>query len=180
MKKLIAIVLCIITCLSFAACNNSSGDDMAPSGMKLASDKKVPDYKLFVPEAWTVETQSGTTTACLRTTSGDALATFVATFAEVDEGVTLDNYFEKYSAQFTDVFGAPENIEAEDDITLSGKAAKRYTYTMVYGDVEYKFQQVICFRENRVYTLTYSSTSERFDDHVEDMTAILSNFKFTK
>lgn len=178
MKKALALLLCIFVCLSFVACGNSE-NEIAPTGMKLASDKEVPDYKLFVPEAWTVETSTGTTTACLRNTSGETLATFVASFAEVADGITLDNYFESFSIEFSDVFKNPENV-TEDDITLSGKAAKRYTYTMVYGDVEYKFQQVICIRENRVYTLTYSSTTEKFDDHVEDMTLILSNFKFTK
>ena len=48
MKKIIAICICLLICMSFAACGEKS-DIKVPMGMQLASNEYVPDYIVFVP-----------------------------------------------------------------------------------------------------------------------------------
>ena len=177
MKKIIALCLSLIICLSFAACGEKNDIDV-PMGMMLASNPDVPEYVLMVPNDWTIETSTGTTTAYYKDNlSGSVLATFSATFNMIGDGVTLENYFDTYKTEFASVFGAPENVEINDSL-LDGKPAKEYIYTAKFGNDEYKFWQVICFHEGIIYTLTYSATAQYFDNYAEDMSLILGNFYF--
>ncbi len=182
MKKIIAICLCIAACLAFSACDKNASDITVPHGMQLASDTEIPDYTLFVPTAWTVDIQTGTTAAYLKDPLGNILATFTASFTQnKDSGTTLDNYFESYKAEFESVFGGIDKAKLEEtDITLDEVKAKQYIYDASFGGVDYKFRQVVCFREGRIYTLTYSATEKLYESNVNDMSLIIDNFKFTK
>ena len=51
MKKILLALMVALMCLCLFSCGN---DDDTPKGMKLASDTKIVDYKLFVPESWVV------------------------------------------------------------------------------------------------------------------------------
>lgn len=178
MKKIIAICVCLMLCLGLTACGDSSDIDV-PMGFQLASDPKVPDYVLLIPDDWEVETSTGTTTAYLKDNlSGKVLATFTASFSVPESAdITLDSYFESFSEEFTQVFGDFNAVEPSTTI-LGGEEARQYIYTGTFGDVEYKFQQVTCIHSGRIYTLTYSSTSEYFDKYAEDMDAIVEYFAF--
>lgn len=177
MKRIIALCLSLIICLGFAACGEKNNVEV-PMGMMLASNPDVPEYVLMVPNDWTVETATGTTTAYYKDNlSGTVLATFSATFNMIGDGVTLDDYFDSYKNEFSAVFGEPGNVEANDTL-LDGEEAKEYVYTSTFGETEYKFWQVICFHEGIIYTLTYSATSQYFDNYAEDMSLILGNFYF--
>ncbi|MBQ7364039.1 MAG: hypothetical protein IJW46_00375 [Clostridia bacterium] len=61
MKKLTVMLLAIVMLLTFVSCAEETGD--APYGMKLASDPEVVDYKVYVPEDWTITSKTGMTTA---------------------------------------------------------------------------------------------------------------------
>ena len=66
-KIIVTFLLCISVCFMLASCNK---DDLTvPSGMVLASDKDVAYYSLFVPKTWTVDIQTGTTTAYVKSSS---------------------------------------------------------------------------------------------------------------
>ena len=178
MKRIIAICLCLVACFALTSCNKD--DITVPAGMQLASNTEVPDYTLFVPDGWTVEISTGTTAAYLKDQVNNLLATFTASFnVPANEGITLENYFESYKTEFSEVFGEPKDFWEETTI-LAGFNAKQYTYTATFGGTEYKFWQVVCFRDGRIYTLTYSSTTEHFEQYDEDMQLILDNFTFKK
>lgn len=164
-------------CLGLTACGNESDIDV-PMGFQLASDPEIPDYVLLIPDDWEVETSTGTTTAYFKDNlSGGVLATFTASFSVPDSAITLDNYFESFSEEFTQVFGDFNAVETSTTL-LDGEEARQYIYTGTFGGVEYKFQQVMCLHQGRIYTLTYSSTSEYFDKYAEDMDAIVEYFAF--
>ena len=178
MKKILTVCICIVLCLSFAACGENSEVDV-PMGMQLASDESIPDYILMVPNDWTVEESTGTTTAYYKDNlSGAVIATFTASFSVPKEDVTLDNYFDSFSNEFTQIFGESEK-DAESSYTkLGDEDAKQYIYTASFSDIEYKFWQVFCLHEGRMYTLTYSTPTEYFDKFAEDMELILEYFSF--
>ena len=179
MNKFIASCICLFVCLSFAACGKNSDIDV-PMGFQLASDPEVPDYVALVPSDWTVEESTGTTTAYYKDSmSNVVLATFSASFNVLESAeVTIDSYFENYMAEFEQVFTDYEEVETSTT-TLGGEAAKQYIYSATFGDVEYKFWQILCIHDGRIYTLTYSSTSEYFEKYAEDMDAIIDYFYFT-
>lgn len=177
MKKIIALCLCLLTvCFSFAACNGS-GNISVPMGFQLASDPEIVDYLLFVPEKWTVDMSTGTTYAYYSTYDPTSISASLMPLESVEGGI--DAYFESYTKQFTDVFGEPENIETAN-LLLDGKEAKQYVYSTTFGDVEYKFWQVVCIHQQRVYTITFSSTAENYESHVTDMEAALEHFAFVE
>ncbi len=177
MKKITALILALILSAGFISCQSAT-DISVPMGMMLASDPDIPEYVLMVPNDWTVESATGTTTAYYKDNLRNAvLATFSATFNMAEDGITLENYFDSYAEEFISVFGTTQVIE-EYDTLLGGKDAKEYIYTATFGETEYKFWQVICFNEGIIYTLTYSATAQYFDNYAEDMSLILSNFYF--
>ena len=178
MKRIITFCLCAIICLNFIGCSDSS-DISVPMGMQIASDSDVPNYVLMVPNDWTIESTAGTTTASYRDNlSNQALASFSATFNVAENSsVTAQSYFDSFVEEYTQTFGAPENITSEP-YRLDGKEAMEFTYTATFGGEEYKFWQVICIHEGLIYTLTYSATTTYYDNYVEDMHLILTNFHF--
>ena len=60
MKKIIALILAVISCLLLASCG---GNMEVPEGMKLASNTAIVDYSLFVPENWIVDLSDARTAA---------------------------------------------------------------------------------------------------------------------
>lgn len=180
MKRIITICLAVLMCFIFAAC--SQNDIKVPMGMQLASNENVPDYILMVPNDWTVETQTGTTTAYFKDNLSSAvLATFSATFtAPESEDVTLDNYFDGYAEEFEKIFGKMDENLTVATTVLGGEEARRYTYSASFSGVDYSFWQEICLHEGRIYTLTYSAPTEYFEKFAEDMELILEYFSFTK
>ena len=115
MKKFIAICLCLFVCLGVCACGKKN-DINVPMGMMLASDESITDYVLMVPNDWTIESTTGTTTAYYRDNLSEAvLATFSATFnVPSSADVTLENYFDGYKNEFASVFGNAESIEERE------------------------------------------------------------------
>lgn len=62
MKKLISSLFVLIFCLTmFVSCGNGA-DDFVPSGFKQIAAKEA-DYRLYVPESWTVDMSTGVTGA---------------------------------------------------------------------------------------------------------------------
>ena len=181
MKKIIVLCLAVAMCFLVSACSSAS-DIKVPMGMQLASNESVPDYVLLVPNDWTVETQTGTTTAYFKDNLSSAvLATFSATFTAPESAdVTLDNYFEGYSEEFEKIFGKMDENLTVSTTVLGGEEARRYTYSASFGGVDYSFWQEICMHEGRIYTLTYSAPTEYFEKFAEDMGLILEYFSFTK
>ena len=177
MKKLLALCLCLLTvCLSTVACSKQ-GDYSVPMGFQLASDPEIVDYLLFVPEKWTVDMRTGTTSAYYSTYDPTNITASLMPLENAEGGI--DGYFESYKKEFTDVFGDPENMEVAN-LLLDGKEAKQYIYSTTFGDVEYKFWQVICIYQKRVYTITLSSTAANFEQHTPDMQAALEHFTFVE
>lgn len=61
MKKTISLTIALVLCvLALASC--SRADNYVPAGYKKASNERA-DYKLYVPESWTVDMSTGVTTA---------------------------------------------------------------------------------------------------------------------
>jgi len=175
MKRIIALCLVsILLLLVFASCKD--GDAQTPFGMKLASDPEISSYYLYVPESWTTDIRTATTTAYYSENDPTSICASFAPLASTEQK-DPDAYFESYKEEFSAVFGELKDLET-DNPTLDGKPAKQYIYTATLAGTEYKFWQVICIRNGRVYTITYTSIVENFEKHTADMQSCLDNFRF--
>ena len=74
---------------------------------------------------------------------------------------------------FSDLF-----IESSEDIEIAGIVGRKYVYTMSLSGQEYRQAQVIFFRNNEVYHLTYTATPARFDRHSRVLDIVVETFAF--
>ena len=122
--------------------------------------------------------RTGTTTAYYSTNDPSNISATMFPLGEVDAKDPYDTYFASFEKQFADAFGTIENVESAN-LLLDGHAAQQYVYTATFGGIDYKFWQVICIRQGRAYTITYSSTVENYEQHTPDMQNTLEYFQFT-
>ncbi|MBR5538392.1 MAG: hypothetical protein IKU61_00685 [Clostridia bacterium] len=172
MKRIIALTLVIVVfVLSFSACGESNYN--VPLGMQIASDSDNVDYLLYVPEEWTVDMRTGVTTAYYSVNDPSNISVTMHPLKLANADAFFDNHIADLNAVFTDV----SDIETAN-LILDKESANQYVYTAKFNDIEYKFWQVICIRKARVYTITYSSTTENYDAHTADMQTALDLFCF--
>jgi len=182
-KRIISLLITAALCLAFAACGEAVDTDV-PDGMKKV-ESDVKSYTLYVPQSWIVDMSTGTVSAYASATdrSNVSLTAFAVT-----AGTTLDGFWSEYAGQFKETFGdSMKYIDAKGDevdepapskTTLGGSEANRYEYrAKVAGDL-YRFMQVTCLTAGSVYIITYTAADEAYDSHVEDVNAILANFRF--
>lgn len=195
-------MLMLVLCFSLCACGEET-DTNAPEGMKLVETES-KDYSLFVPTDWNVDMSTGVVSAyaSLVDQSNISFTGFAVdqkslaaetvasddTDSESSAKGVIDVFWESYAEDFSETFGdtmkyIDENGEEVDSpspikTTLGGFEANKYTYTArVTGDI-YKFTQVVCIEAGYVYILTYTAVTESYDEHLEDVENIISNFRF--
>lgn len=174
MKKIISLSLvCVILAFAFVSCGNDSYS--TPIGMQMISDTNIVDYLLYVPEEWKVDLRTGVTTAYYSVNDPTNISVTMTSLDDPEGG--LDAYFENHLANLGEVFDLVGEVESAN-LILANEAANQYVYTAKFNGVEYKFWQVVCIHQSRVYTITYSSTAENYDAHTADMQTALDLFCF--
>lgn len=172
MKKIIATALVfIMLAFSLVSCGENSYN--VPVGMQIACDTDIVDYLLYVPEEWTVDMRTGVTTAYYSVNDPSNISVTMSSL----NAESIDAYFEKHLSDLDEVFTDISDIESAN-LLLASEAANQYVYTAKFNDIEYKFWQVVCVHQSRVYTITYSSTVENYDAHTADMQTALDLFCF--
>ena len=175
MKKFLS--LCLTGAILFAmlaACGKTEEFE-APVGMKLASDTAVVDYCLFVPESWVVDLSTGVTSAYHSIADPSSLTVNVY---GVDASIPdAETYFKTYEKTFADVFGDMQNV-ASSNLLLDGNNAMQYEYSASFGGTNYSLLQVICLKNGFAYVLTYTSSADNFERHIEDVQAAVGAFRF--
>ena len=51
-------------------------------------------------------------------------------------------------------------------------------FTASMSGKSYKFMQLIAVKSNTIYTFTYTAEADKYDEHIEDVLAILDYFDF--
>lgn len=165
------ILLTIVLSLSLASCGNTG---TAPMGFKEISDEALT-YHLYIPEDWTPDISTGFTSAYFsgRDPSNISMMAF-----ELDTNITgIDSYWEFYEKDLLAIFPDMEYVDTSD-FTLDGVPAKQYTYTASMSELDYKFMQVVAIKNNQVYVFTYTAVTDKYDEHIEEVIAIIDYFEF--
>ncbi len=170
MKRVIAaLLLLVLTAGLLVAC---SKDESAPEGMKNVAAEEDKFY-FYVPTTW-VEQRGGATAP-----NADGSNVVVTTYLP-EKGYTPETFWEeKCVPEFETTFKEFETVEDKcGETTLGGMDAGKYVYTASLGAQTYWFMEVITVYGGLVYRLTYTSTAENFDAHLEDVEMMCTNFAF--
>ena len=178
MKKLsvIALVLALLMCLSaFSACGKD--DDKAPKGMVLASSEHV-DYRMYVPENWKVD-KSDLYTSAYFTTGADATSISVTAYGVSGNEAKVDDWWKGFEEEIKAVYADMSKVKKSDAV-LGGVEGKEYSFSAKLADQEYNFIITAVVRNYYVYYITYTSTPEYYEKHLEERTQVIEAFEFDK
>ncbi len=173
-KKIISFLLILVLSLScLTACGDKDTD--IPDGMKLAENEYV-SYKLYVPENWTVDISAGFTTAYANDKSNISLTVFTWSSEFDSMQKYCDDYYAKIASTFKEV-SEPQMEHADQKLGDLDKYVLTYVYTMVSDGETYKIMQVFAANAGQIYIFTYTALEAKYSAHLEEVTAMIENFK---
>ncbi len=167
------IVDAFVLCQKGDAVNDCVTDSKTPEGMKIASSDVV-EYRLYVPTAWICDSQSEKSEAYFPE-SGKPNVT-VTSYSPSEE-MTAEEYFRMCENEYRQSLDGYELISALDR-AVGSRAAKCYTYSVNAGGARVRIMQTVMEYSGLVYSITYTALEERFDNHMEDVNAMLDAFRF--
>ena len=184
MKKIVLSILAFVMLISFVSCK----DDEAPDGMKLASNKDIVAYSLFVPEEWTIDEQSAMTVA--HVSSADKSSVSVMQWNLTSSLKSIDDWWTFHKQENTEAFPSLTVVEEGVEGIIDNRPSKSYTYTIEQTGLStdgkelktvYKFYVTAVIDQGSIHIITYTSTDEMglYDKNITTVKdKILPNFKF--
>ena len=175
-------------CLGLISCDK---DTTAPDGMKLASDTKIVDYKLYVPENWVVSSADrGASQAYV--SDGDRTNVLVMQWNVTENTKTVEDWWEKeYKPQVFET-GAVQDytiISQNQGTTLDKKPASSFSYVGKIGDSYFRYDLVACVAQGSIYVMQFTYMQDQTEEgkepvfssvesHKDAIKSIIDNFKF--
>ena len=179
MKKISVIALFLAAILSltaFVSCGEKKEEIEAPDGMILASGEDV-DYLMFVPETWKVDRSDLYTSAYF--SSGDATSISVTAHNITGGAATLDEWWKSFCDEAKTVYGEFTEVDTKK-AKLDGVEGKEYTFTAKLGEAQYNYIITAVIKDYYVYYVTYTSTPDYYEDHLEELKTVIEAFEFKK
>ncbi len=144
----------------------------APEGMKIASSEDRP-YRFFAPESWQINTHTDATAAYA--SDSDSSNVNVGMYMTSLATETVADHYKRLEESYKISFSAYTLI-SDEEITMDGITARKYTYTAVSGGQEYKIVQAIVRKGEMFYYVTYTALPENFEKHIGDVVKMIENF----
>ncbi len=181
MTKKIKAIICftlVLTMLMPALVSCSSQKDVPNGYKRVACDGD--KFSLFVPKAWTDNTDSGITSAYYTVEENAFVSVHIA---EDRDGMTLAQYFdackERYADELSDYAFVSENTKD----SLGGVAAYQLVFTVTrkitdsdeketvesVAAVQYKYLQMMAEYDGDIYILTFSCKADKYDSHYDTL-----------
>ncbi|MBR6916857.1 MAG: hypothetical protein IKN38_01610, partial [Clostridia bacterium] len=138
----------------------------------------------YVPDTWQCDVASGATTAYYSATDTSNVNVMAFTLENSDSDVS--EWWSSYTEDFKKVYEDFEVI-SETESVLDGAAATKFVFTGALthdGAKEvYKFMQIAAVHRNtlsapEVYVITYTSSPDSYDSHIDEVEKMIANFKF--
>ncbi len=154
--------------------NKKEFDDkvQAPEGMKLASTDERP-YRFFIPASWKINNRTDATAAYA--SESDSSNVNVGMYMTSSTVETVADHFKKLEESYKNTFSS-YSLVADEEITMDGIKAHKYTYTVVSGGQEYKIVQAIVRKGEMFYYVTYTALPENFEKHLADVEKMIEGF----
>lgn len=176
--SVVSAVLCVL-CVLFCLTGCSSGNSNVPDGMKLASVDGAP-FCLYVPTAWTLNTDSGLSGAYYSMTQKATVSANAYSDSDCD---TVEDYWAKISAEYASEY---KNFAEESGSvggtasTLGDRNARKYAFSADFDGEKYRVTQYIAKSDGMFYVLTYSAISDNYEEHLEEVDKMAQVFSFEK
>lgn len=187
MKKTLRHIGCLlaaisVSALSLLALSGCDKEDSGwyPAGMKLASND-LSEYRLYVPESWTVDMSTGMTSAIVGGSDRSNVSFMGMNLAGGGGVYNASEYWDKYKSDLESTLTDIKYDETTEDglsLLLDETEALKYSYTATVLGTEYHFMHVICVRNGNVYMLTYTAIPAYYDAHMEEVQSIIDNFSW--
>lgn len=153
--------------------NDELVDKKTPEGMKIASGDKL-EYRLYVPKSWICHSESGKSEAYYPESERSNVT--VTSFSP-EGAMSAAEYIAECEKKYAESIKGYSTVE-KADTKVAGKDAISLTFTSSYDGISFKIKQVTFVYSGMVYSITYTSTSERFDSHLADVDKIIAEFTF--
>ena len=199
--KLTCFVMILMFVLVFSACQNNTIDNISTeieledgSGTGILAENDTVDFYFYYPENCVIHRNDAMIMIytidedILQTNKKDASSgddLFLKTKPNLSATVfalpngkyeTINDYWNDFALpSFEGLF---QEMESEEDLTVDGVDAKKYTYTLSISGMKYKFSQIIFFNKRQVYTLTYTATEAKYSSYINVLNTVAETFKF--
>ena len=134
-----------------------------------------PDYSLEVPASWMIDDQDMPRYIVFaRREFNSDFADNLNVIREEDVQMSAREYYQA-NLNLLQEFMADFELIEEDESELDGQKA----YEMIYhGQEDLKFHQLLTVYEEGGYVLTFTSTEEDFQNHIDLLERMLESFTF--
>ena len=181
--------LCLSVILLIGALASCASTSEVPEGYQYATCAG-EYFRLFVPTQWTVNTESGISSAYISSTDNAAVSMVEVAFVHdaEKEATPLEQFKTSHMAELE----THKGYQAEKlfDSTLSGHRAVDMTYVMTVagrpskdspsGESDRRFRQVLSYvsEQGRYYLFTFSAPKDEFERWLDIVDEILENITF--
>ncbi len=175
MKKFTALLCAVIICtgaLLLSSCGKTDPD--VPSGMKLASSEDA-DYIMYVPEMWRVDRSTLYTSAFY--SSGDATSISCAAYGMNYTDRSVDDWWNSFEDEMKSLYTDVSDIQ-KAEASLGGVSGQKYTFSASLNGTEYNYIITAALKSNYIYYVTYTSTPDYYENHLEELDSVIANFAF--
>ncbi len=171
--RILSLTVAVLTVLSlFAGC--AKKDPEIPSGMKKASGDEA-DYIMYVPEEWRVDKSTLYTAAYYSSEDPTSISTTAYGMNFGDTGI--DDWFGGFMEEFKGIYTDVTEPETEKT-KLGGAEGMKYTFSGTLNGTVYNYVITAAIRSNYVYYVTYTSTPQYYQAHLEALDDVIRNFAF--
>ncbi len=158
----------------------ASDQSGAPDGMKDISDPAIHAYRLFVPDSWRTDMQTGICSAYV--SDSDRSSISLTCYYPSNSNIhSIRDYWDalqkSYASLYTD-YRVLSTATADTAIPVAGTDGAPYTFSGTNGGVSYRVLQVFFLRGSYIYTFTYTATDALFDTHMPEVEQILASLSF--
>lgn len=175
MKKFASLLCAVIICLGavlLSACSETVTD--VPKGMKLASSEDA-DYIMYVPEEWRVDRSTLYTSAYY--SSGDSSSISAAAYGMNYSDTSVDDWWKSFDEEMRSIYTDISEITSED-AELGGVDGRKYTFSASLNEKQYNYIVTAVLRNKYIYYITYTSTPDYYENHLEELDSVIANFAF--
>ncbi len=187
MKRILSLVLVILSIFTFASCSREEGE--APLGMiKASSDAS--EFYLYVPKDWEVTTEENSLMASARASESDPSNITMIGFEDGSgEYADVDAFWAYYknelASRIFDFTGEGEERATTFNLTLDGEGAiiddvpaKKYEYSGKIAGSDFYYTMLIAKSGSVFYIFTYTSTPSLYEKHKSDVDALIEYIEF--
>lgn len=164
-----------------AEVNDVQTDKHTPEGMKLASGDI--QYSFYVPASWVTNLSDGFSSAYYPESGRPNVSVTVYSSSET---MDVEGYFELCESDYEKTLSEYKFISSERVLVsdaskirkdADGYNATSFIYGAVYGTTEIRIMQTVFIYGDLFYSITYTAHADRFDAHLDDVKAMLGEFR---